>query len=81
LTFTVDSHLTSEIPFDSTGHVIAQVLRSMQCRLDPDNLHLAGRDLSGRFAVASRSHQAALGAGEHAPKNRHRTFLRLVLEI
>jgi hypothetical protein len=49
----------------------------MQCRLDPDNLYLAGRDLSGRFAVASRSHQAALVAGEHAPKNRHRTFLRL----
>ena len=59
----LDSHPTSESPFDSSGHVIAQFLRSLQRSLDPDNLHLAGGDLSGRFAVTSRSHQAALVAG------------------
>jgi hypothetical protein len=31
--------------------------------LDPDNFHLAGRDLSGRFVVTSRDLQAALVAG------------------
>src|SRR6266567_5903596 len=67
----------SESPFDSSGHVIAQFLRSLQCSLDPDNFYLAGRDLSGRFAVTSRSHQAALMAGKHASKDRHRTLLRL----
>jgi hypothetical protein len=68
----VDSYPTSEAPFDSSGHVIAQLLRPLQRSLDPDNLYLAGRDLSGRFAVTSRSHQAALVAGQHAPKDRHR---------
>ena len=76
-TLTVDSYPTSESPFDSGGHVIAQFLRSLQRSLDPDNFHLAGRDLSGRFAVTSRSHQAALVAGKHASKDRHRTLLRL----
>src|SRR5258708_19395303 len=76
-TITVDSYLTSEGSFDSSGHVIAQFLRSLQRSFDPDNFHLAGRDLSGRFAVTSRSHQAALVAGQHAPKDPHRTFLRL----
>ena len=76
-TLTVDSYSTSESSFDSSGHVVAQFLRSLQGSLDPDNLHLACRDLSGRFAVTSRSHQAALVAGEHASKNRYRTFLWL----
>jgi hypothetical protein len=71
------SRQLSESPFDSSGHVIAQFLRSLQGSLDPDNFYLAGRDLSGRFAVTSRSHQAALVTGQHAPKDRHRTFLRL----
>src|SRR5260370_17132077 len=74
---TVDSYPTSGRPFYSGGDVIAQFLRSLQRPLDPDNFHLAGRNLSGRFAVTSRSRQAALVAGEHAPKDRHRTFLRL----
>src|ERR1700676_4590308 len=52
-------------------------LESSKRSLDPDNFHLARCDLSGRFAVASRSHQAALVACQHAPKDRHRTFLRL----
>jgi hypothetical protein len=64
-------------PIDSGGHVVAQFLRSLQRSFNPDNLHLAGRDLPGRFAVASRSQQAALVAGKHTPKERHRTFLRL----
>src|SRR5271165_4010883 len=68
---------TSESPFDNSGHVVAQLLRSLQRSLDSDNLHLAGRDLSGRFAVTSRSEQAALVAGQHASKNRDRTFLWL----
>jgi hypothetical protein len=77
LRLTVDSYPTSESPFDSSGHVIVQFLRSVQRSFDPDNFYLAGRDLSGRFAVTSRSHQAALVTGQHAPKDRHRTFLRL----
>ena len=77
LTLTVDSYPTSESPFDSGGHVVAQFLRSLQRSFNPDNLHLAGRDLPGRFAVTSRSKQAALMASEHAPKDRRRTFLRL----
>jgi hypothetical protein len=77
LMLTVDSYPTSGRPFYSGGDVIAQFLRSLQRPLDPDNFHLAGRNLSGRFAVTSRSRQAALVAGEHAPKDRHRTFLRL----
>jgi hypothetical protein len=76
-TLTVDSYPTSESPFDSGGDVIAQFIRSLQCSFDPDNLDLASSDLSGRFAVTSRSRQAALVAGEHAPKNRDRTLLRL----
>jgi hypothetical protein len=32
---------------------------------------------SGRFAVTSRSHQAALVADQHAPKNGNSTLLRL----
>jgi hypothetical protein len=76
-TLTVDNYPTSESPFDSSGHVIAQFLRSLQGSLDPDNLHLAGRDLSGRFAVTSCSRQAAPVAGQHASKDRHGTFLRL----
>ena len=67
----------SETLLDGSGHVIAQFLRSLQRSLDPDNLHLARRDLSRRFAVTSRSHQAALVAGQHASKDRHGTFLRL----
>jgi len=63
LTLTVDSYPTSEDAFDSSSHVIAQFLRSLQRSLDPDNLHLARCDLSGRFAVTSRSHQTALVAG------------------
>jgi hypothetical protein len=74
---TVDRYPTSGRPFYSGGDVIAQFLRSLQRPLDPDNLYLAGRDLSGWFAVTSRSHQAALVAGQHAPKDRYRTFLRL----
>jgi hypothetical protein len=74
---TVDSYPTSGRPLYSGGDVIAQFLRSLQRPLDPDNFHLAGRNLSGRFAVTSRSRQAALVAGEHAPKDRRRTFLRL----
>src|ERR1700731_2489145 len=77
LTLTVANYPTSENPFDSSGHVIAQFLRSLQRSLDPDNLHLARCDLSGRFAVTSGRHQAALMAGQHSPKDRHRTFLRL----
>jgi hypothetical protein len=42
-----------------------------------DNLHLARRDLSGGFAVTLRSRQAALGADQHAPKDRHSTLFRL----
>jgi hypothetical protein len=38
---------TSESPFDDSGHLIGQFLRSLQYPLDPDNFHLAGRDLSG----------------------------------
>lgn len=68
---------TSESPFDSNGDVITQFLHSLHCSLDPHNLHFAGRDLSGRFAVTSRSHQAAFVAGQHAPKDWHGTFLRL----
>src|ERR1700746_1914959 len=68
---------TSENPFDSSGHVIAQFLRPLQCPFDPDNLNLAGCDLSGGFAVSVRSQEAALVAGQHAPQDRHRTFLRL----
>jgi hypothetical protein len=75
---TVDSYPTSGGLFYSGGDVIAQFLRSLQRPLDPDNFHLAGRNLSGRFAVTSRGRQAALVAGEHAPKDRHRTFLRLL---
>jgi len=67
----------SKNSLDSSGYVIAQFLRSLQRSLDPDNFHLAGRDLSGRFTVTSRSHQAALVAGQHAPKNRSSTFLWL----
>ena len=77
LTLTVDSYPTSESPFDSSSHVIAQFFRSLQRSLDPDNLHLAGRDLSGGFAVTLRGRQAALLAGQHPPKDRYRTFLRL----
>ena len=55
--------VTSESPFDRGCHVITQFFRSTQGSLDPYNLHLAGRDLSGRFAVTSCSHQAALVAG------------------
>ena len=62
-TLRVDSYPTSESPFDSSGHVIAQFFRSLQRSLDPDNLHLAGRDLSGGFAVTLRGRQAALVAG------------------
>ena len=47
--------------------------------LDSDNFHLASCDLSGRFALTSRSHQAALVACQHAPKDGHRTFLRLCM--
>jgi hypothetical protein len=72
-----DSYPTSESPFDSGGHVIARVLSSLQRSLDPDDFHLARRNLPSRFAVTSRSHQAALMAGQHSPKGRHRTFLRL----
>ena len=62
LTLTVDSHPTSENPFDSSGHVIAQFFRSLQRSLDPDNLHLTSRDLPGRFAVTSRCYKATLVA-------------------
>ena len=74
---TVDSYPTSGHPFYSGGDVIAQFLRSLQRPLDPDNFHLASRNLSGRFAVTSRSHQAPLVAGEHAPKNGNSALLRL----
>src|SRR5260370_15354311 len=74
---TVDSYPTSGRPFYSSGDVLAQFVRSLQRPLDPENFHLAGRNLSGRFAVTSRSRQAALVAGEHAPRDRSRTFLRL----
>ena len=66
-----------ENPFDSSGHVIAQFLRPLQCPFDPDNLNLAGCDLSGGFAVTLRSRQAALVAGQHVSKNGSSTFLRL----
>jgi hypothetical protein len=52
-----DNYSTSPSPFDGSRHIIAQFLGSLQRSLDPDNLHLAGGDLSGRFAVTSRSHQ------------------------
>jgi hypothetical protein len=55
LMFTVDSDSTSGRPFYSRGDVIAQFLRSLQRSFNPDNLHLAGRDLSGRFSMTSRS--------------------------
>jgi hypothetical protein len=74
---TVDSYPTSEGAFGSSGDVIAQFLRSQQGSLDPDNLHLAGGDLSGRFAVNGRSRQAAPVTCQHASKDRHGTFLRL----
>src|ERR1700722_12630126 len=77
LTLTVANYPTSENPFDSSGHVIAQFLRSLQRSLDPDNLHPAGRDLSSRFGVISRRHQAALVADEHSPKNGNGTLHRL----
>jgi len=64
-------------PIDNGGHVVAQFLRSLQRSLDPDNLHLARRDLPRRFPVTARSHQAALMASQHSPKERHCTFLRL----
>jgi hypothetical protein len=68
MTLTVDTSPAAESPLDSSGHVIAQFLRSLQRSLDPDDLHFASRDLSGRFVVASRSRQAALMAGRHSPK-------------
>jgi hypothetical protein len=34
-----------ESPFDNGGYVIAQFTRSLQCSFDPDNFHLAGRDV------------------------------------
>lgn len=77
LMLTVDGYLASQSPFDCCGHVVAQLLRSLQRPFNPDNLHLAGRDLSSRFVVASRGHQAALVAGQHAPKDRYRTLFRL----
>jgi hypothetical protein len=73
----VDRCPASERSFDSSSHIIAQSLRSLQCFLNPNNFHLAGRDLSGGFAVTSRSHQAALVTGQHASKDRHRTLLWL----
>jgi hypothetical protein len=60
-----------------SGHIIAQFFCSLQCSFDPDNLDLSGGNLSGRFAVTSRGQQAALVAGQHASKNRDRTFLWL----
>ena len=52
LTLTLDSYPTSECPFDSSGHVIAQFLRSLQRSLDPDNLHLASRN--GDYQLTAR---------------------------
>jgi hypothetical protein len=68
---------TSESPFDSSRHIITQFLGSLQGSLDPNNLHLAGRDLPGGFAVTSRSQQAALVTCQHSAKDWHCTFLRL----
>src|SRR5208282_822801 len=68
---------TSQSPLNSGGNIIAQFLRSLQCSLDPDNLHLAGGDLSSRFAVTSCSRQAAPVTCQHASKDWHGTFLRL----
>lgn len=72
-----ENYPSSETLFDSSGYVITQFLRSRQSSLDPDNLHLSGRDLSGRFTVTSRSYQTAFVTGQHTPKDRHCTFLRL----
>jgi hypothetical protein len=47
LKLTVDSYPTSGRPLYRGGDVIAQFLRSLQRPLDPDNFHLAGRNLSG----------------------------------
>jgi len=68
----LDSYPTSESPFDSSGYVIAQFFRSLQRFLNPDNFHLASRDLSARFAVISCSHQAALVAGKNISLHRLR---------
>jgi hypothetical protein len=72
LTWTGESYPTSESPFDSRSHVIAQFLCSLQRSLNPHNLYLAGRDLSGNFALTSHSHQAALVAGGRSPGGPHR---------
>jgi hypothetical protein len=50
----------------ATSSLNSSALCNAPLILDPDNFHLASRDLSGRFAVISRSHQAALVAGQHA---------------
>src|SRR5437762_2403847 len=60
-----------------SSYIIAQFLGPLQCSLDPDNFYLAGRDLTGRFAMTSCGYQTALVASQHAPKHRHGTFLRL----
>ena len=44
---------TSGRPFDSSGYVIAQFLRSPPCSVDPHHLQFAGRDLSSKFVVTS----------------------------
>jgi hypothetical protein len=81
LKLTVDICPASKSPLDSSGNIIAQFLCLVQRSPDPDNLHLAGRYLSGRFVVISRSHQTktALVAGQHAPKDRRGALLRLSL--
>jgi hypothetical protein len=82
----LDSYPTSESPFDSSGYVIAQFFRSLQRFLNPDNFHLASRDLSGRFAVISCS-QAALVAGKNISLHRlwvakhGQTYISLVVGV
>jgi hypothetical protein len=77
LKLTLDICLASKSPLDTSGNIIAQFLCPVQRSPDPDNFHLAGRDLSGRFVVISRSQQTALVAGQHAPEDRRGALLRL----
>jgi hypothetical protein len=47
-------------PVESGGHVVAQFLCSLQRSFNPDNLHLAGRDLPKIRAFALQRWKAAL---------------------
>src|SRR5262249_38996308 len=57
--------------------IIAQLYRPLQRSLDPNELHLTGRDLASRLIVIPCGSQAALVAAQHATKNRDSTLFRL----